>query len=72
MPKSTFCLTISAEEVLKYYHGSASSVQCVDEAGKTIRFPAALIRPHISHHGVSGRFSIEYNEQGKLVEFKKL
>jgi hypothetical protein len=72
MPKLTFTLNISAEEYLQFYRGTAASVLTVTESGRQLQFPAAELRPYVSHTGIRGRFEIEFDDQHKLQRLTRL
>lgn len=67
-----FSLDISREEYLRYYSGQASVVQVRSHNGLLINFPANAMKPWITHQGVTGNFTIVFDENNKLVELKKL
>lgn len=72
MAKIVFHLNISAQEYLKYYQGTAQQVQVRSVDGRRVRFPANLLKNHVSHQGVHGLFQLEYSENNKLVSFIRL
>lgn len=65
-------INISADEYLRYYHGQVAMVQGRALDGRSVRFPAALLRGMVSHGGVSGRFIIEFDEQGKFQSITRI
>lgn len=73
MPRELhFRLTISPDEAIKYYKGNASAVIAMAETGQRIQFPARHIRPSINSQGVHGYFSIEFDEENKLIALKRI
>jgi len=65
MPRFAFQLQISSADYLQYYRGSVQQVvaRCVD--GKTVQFPAALLKPFVTSAGVRGSFVLHCDEAGK-------
>lgn len=61
----TFSVHIPAEEYLRYYRGSARDVLVTADDGRTVRFPASLLRGVVTHEGIKGRFRLVYDEHGK-------
>jgi len=66
MPAVIVSLAISEQEILRFYTGSAKHVNATDLHGRRVRFPAAILRPFVNHHGVNGRFKIMFDEAGKF------
>lgn len=67
-----FSLSISAEEMQRYYRGEASSVIVLSDKGLRLRFPAILLRSFVGPSGITGRFEIEYDDQGKLLNLRQI
>ncbi|WP_221799533.1 DUF2835 domain-containing protein [Oceanobacter mangrovi] len=72
MPRIVFDLVISAAEYQQYYSGAVRTVQVVSLDGRTVRFPANVLRHVIRHDGIRGRFAIETDEQGKFQRIIEL
>jgi hypothetical protein len=64
-------LTISAQEYLSYYRGAASAVVARSRDGKTVRFPAGLLRRFLTHEGVHGEFVLRYDARNKFVSIDR-
>ncbi len=64
-------LAISADEYVKVYAGSAKNVLASSSNGQTVRFPANVLRPFVSHDGIFGSFVIRYQSDGKFVDIRK-
>ena len=60
----TFRVHIPAEDYLRYYRGTARNVLVTAEDGRTVRFPARLLRGVVTREGITGRFRLIYDEQG--------
>jgi hypothetical protein len=65
-------LRISAEAYQRMYNGNARNVVARDRAGQTIQFPAASLRPFVTHDGISGTFVIRVDEQNRLASIRRL
>lgn len=65
-------LAIEADEFVRLYKGTARSVVARATNGKTVRFPANILRPFVTRDGVRGRFKITFNASGKLIAIDKL
>jgi len=70
--KLRFRMAISAEEASRYYQGTARFVVVTAENGQKIQFPAQHIRPFITQLGVNGLFSIQFNDENKLISLKRI
>jgi hypothetical protein len=67
----TFHLALDADEVLRYYRGSATEVVVHANDGRTVRFPASALRPHMTRNGVSGTFALVFDEHNRLVSLDR-
>ena len=72
MPSSFFNLSISAQEYLRVYRGSARQVVVRGGDGASLSFPAEHLRRFVSHDGVQGRFELRYDASNKFVSLEKL
>ena len=72
MPGIRFHLNIPAETYRQYYQGRVNEVQVRSLDGQNLRFPAAILRPYLSHVGVSGLFELEFDENQRFVSLKRL
>lgn len=59
-------LDISAEEFLRLYEGTAKNVFCYSVDGRSVRFPAEILRPHVTYHGIHGLFRITFDDEGRF------
>ncbi len=59
-------LHIPAEELQRYYQGAASAVAAVDRHGRSIRFPASVLRPFVTRAGIHGRFCLQVDAGNRL------
>ena len=67
-----FHLTLSVEKYREYYAGNVKNVQVVAHDGRTIRFPANILQPFLTHDGVEGEFVINFDEQHRFVSIDKI
>lgn len=65
-------INIPHDEYLLWYQGAAQDVFTTSVDGRSVRFPAKILRPFVSHEGVRGRFQIQFDEQGKFTHIQKL
>ncbi|MDO6745735.1 DUF2835 domain-containing protein [Gilvimarinus sp. 1_MG-2023] len=59
-------LVIRAEEFERWYYGSAQDVIARAIDGRKVRFPASILRPYVSHGGISGRFRILFDQNNRF------
>ncbi len=59
-------LAIDAEEMQRWYRGSAKEVLAYSLEGKKVRFPASVLRPFVTREGVHGHFRIIFDSHHKL------
>lgn len=67
-----FYLNIGREQALRYYQGTARVVIVSTSDGQKLQFPAEHIRPFIDQNGISGQFSIEFDNNNKLIGLKRI
>ena len=72
MPIVKIKLAISSAEYSRYYRGHANKVICQSIDGRTIQFPAAVLRPYLTHDGIYGEFKIEFTAQNKFLHIEKI
>ncbi len=65
-------LRISAEEYLKWYQGRArfATARAVD--GRSVRFPADILKPFVTRSGIEGAFVISFDAKGKFHSIRRL
>lgn len=64
-------LDIPASEYLRYYKGDASFVQTRARDGRSVRFPASLLRAFVDDSGVHGSFVLRYDGNHRLVSLSR-
>ena len=66
-------LNIPADEFRRLYEGSANTVVSRDQvSGKTVRFPANVLRPFVTRGGIFGRFEISVDADNRLQDIRQL
>lgn len=69
--ESRFHLAVSAEQFLEYYRGVARQVVVRAADGRTLQFPASILRPFLDQTGIYGDFVIRFDSQNKLVDIRR-
>ncbi len=72
MKKAHFRLNISTEKYLRHYQGTAKYVVARTADGRTVQFPANLLRQFITKDGIHGEFLLCFDEQNKVSDFQKV
>jgi hypothetical protein len=65
-------LTITRDEYMRWYQGSAKSVLATSRDGRRVSFPAHSLQQYVTHSGIEGSFAIYFDENNKLVRVEKL
>jgi len=66
-----FRISISAEEMLRWYRGEVFSVMVTADSGLLVQVPARALQPFVTPDGVHGRFVMQHNGRGKLVSLRR-
>ncbi|REL35781.1 DUF2835 domain-containing protein [Thalassotalea euphylliae] len=69
--KYYFKVSMSADDVMPYYRGQASTVVAFATNGQRIQFPAMHLRKFMTPSGVYGMFCLE-TENNKFVSLTKV
>ncbi len=67
-----FDISIPAQEYLRVYQGTANRVLIRSRDGRTVSLPARHLQPFLTHEGIRGSFMLRFNEQGKLLDLRRL
>lgn len=67
-----FYMNINREQALCYYQGTARAVVVTTTTGQKLQFPAEHIRSFIDQNGISGLFSIQFDNSHKLIGLKRI
>lgn len=72
MHSYTICLNLSAEEVQRYYQGSARWLVAQAQSGERIQLPLSCLREFVGHDGLHGCFSVLTDAQHKLQSVQRI
>lgn len=72
MKRYRFRLTLSSEEYLDYYRGTARSVLVHLANGSSIQFPASLLKQFVTSGGIQGDFVLTCDDNFKNPALRKL
>ncbi|SMF39990.1 Protein of unknown function [Alteromonadaceae bacterium Bs31] len=65
-------LYIPKDEYLKVYAGAAKSVHAISTDGRSIRFPAEILRKYVTHQGIDGRFAIYFDTNNRFQKIERI
>ncbi len=65
-------LNISSHRLLYYYEGEVNAVVATTTDGRTIRFPANILRSVVQKDGVHGTFELVLDENHKFVSINRV
>lgn len=65
-------LAIGADEFERWYCGAAKEVLARAVDGRKVRFPAAILRPYITHAGIYGRFRILFDDNNRFSRIDRI
>jgi hypothetical protein len=72
MHKLRFYLNIAPPDFLKYYNGTANTISVLSDDGRRIEFPAEHLRQFVTHQGIEGNFEIEFDQQFKIRQLRRI
>lgn len=67
-----FTLDIPAQEMARYYRGSATRVLVHAADGRRVQIPAANLRPFVTRDGVQGRFCLTVDADYRLLHLERV
>jgi Protein of unknown function (DUF2835) len=67
-----FALNIPQDVLLSYYEGTARAVVVKSLDGRSIQFPANVLRRFVTSEGVQGVFEMEFDEDNKFVCMRRV
>lgn len=67
-----FTLNLSYHKYLAVYEGHAQYVITQASDGRSIRFPADILKPYLTREGIQGTFVINFTENNKFHSLTKL
>ena len=65
-------LSISADKYKLLYQGAARTVYARATDGRSVQFPADILRPFLLRDGIQGIFRIRFDQKGKYQGIDKL
>lgn len=65
-------LVITPEEYQRWYKGSAQDVLAYTVDGRSVRFPATILRSFVTREGIRGRFKIVFDAQNRFQSIEKI
>jgi hypothetical protein len=68
--KITMDISISADEMLKWYTGHAQQAIITSRDGRSVALPVTLLHPFLTREGVHGRFVLYHDANYKCIDFK--
>ena len=71
MNKIIIDIRVSNEEYLKQYQQPNCMVSTVSRDGRSISFPANILKPFLMHSGISGSFCIYFDGNGKFKSISR-
>ena len=72
MNRYEFYLSITAEQYLDYYRGTARSVLVRCTTGQTVQFPASLLQQFVTPEGINGHFALSCDEHHRHSHLERL
>lgn len=70
--RTRFALSIPGDVYLSYYEGAARAVVVNSFDGRSIQFPANLLRQFVTRDGIEGVFEIDFDENNKFVSIRRI
>lgn len=65
-------LNISSYRLMEYYEGEVNSVVAKTTDGRTIKFPANILRSVVQSDGVYGTFELVFDKNHKFVSIRRV
>ncbi len=65
-------LNISSYKLSQYYEGKVDSVVAEATDGRTVKFPANVLRSVIQDDGVFGTFELTFDKRNKFVSIRRI
>ena len=71
MQRVTVQLNISSERFQAYYQGTVESVVTTASDGRTVKFPARVLRTFLTYQGIKGTFEITFDSNLKFQAIRR-
>ncbi len=65
-------LNISSYQLSQYYEGAVDSVVAKATDGRTVKFPANILRSVVQDGGVYGMFELAFDKHNKFVSIRRI
>ena len=65
-------LNISSYQLSEYYEGTVDSVVARATDGRTVKFPANILRSVVKNDGVYGMFELAFDKHNKFVSIRRI
>ncbi len=65
-------LNISSYQLSEYYEGAVDSVVARATDGRTVKFPANILRSVVQDDGVYGMFELTFDKFNKFVSIRRI
>lgn len=72
MKQYLFNVSISYDDYLRVYQGSADHVIVTCDDGLTLQLPAERFRPFVSTLGIRGRFRLTTHDNNQFISLERL
>ncbi len=72
MQRVTVQLAISSERFQAYYEGMVEYVVATAIDGRTVKFPARVLRTFLTYQGVHGTFEITFDANMKFQRIRRV
>ena len=70
--RARFALSIPGEVYMSYYEGAARAVVVKSFDGRSIQFPANILRRFVTRDGIQGVFEVEFDKDNKFVNIRRV
>lgn len=67
-----FRIDISPDEYLAYYRGTARNVVTTALDGRSVCFPARILRPFVTKGGIQGEFLLLYDAANRFAGIERV
>lgn len=60
-------VSLSADEFIRVYQGTANRVYIRSREGRSVSLPARHLQPYLTREGIYGSFVLDFDQHGKLI-----
>ena len=72
VPRVVVRIKLSKEQVMDHYRGVIREVVTLDGKGRSVQFPAMILRQFVTEEGVRGVFEITFDDRNKLIAMRRV